>query len=111
MRCRFLLLLMTLALLVGDLSAETLRFVCIADPQMEFTPNSPGLDKQFLELTIDEVCNLNPPAEFALILGDMVQSSSNADQWDDYFAAMDGMTIPYYEVMGNHDGWNCYYHY
>jgi predicted phosphodiesterase len=87
-------------------SAETLRFVLIADPQMEFTKESPGLDKNFLAVTVDEINHLSPPAELALILGDMVQASHSTEQWDDYFSEINKLIIPYYEVMGNHDGRN-----
>lgn len=90
---------------------DVVRFVLIADPQMGFSSARASsyskIDVDYFRLTIEKINNLSRPAEFALILGDMVNKQSDEiQQWPDYQTAINNLSIPFYEVMGNHDGWN-----
>jgi len=106
-----ILLLLSITSCATLKNQDVVRFVLIADPQMGFSSARASsyskIDVDYFKLTIDKINNLNSPAEFALILGDMVNKQSDeVQQWPDYQTGINNLSIAYYEVMGNHDGWN-----
>jgi 3',5'-cyclic AMP phosphodiesterase CpdA len=92
-----------------SLAFDKVKFVAISDPHISI-PQQKGVSDGYklglktvmlTESAIDEI-NKIPDLKFVLVAGDLTQ---DAEPWniDELRRILDGLKVPYYVVLGNHD--------
>jgi 3',5'-cyclic AMP phosphodiesterase CpdA len=92
--------------LIGQLNDNYIRIVQISDTQLGFTGDSLKLDEAYFEQAVESINKLNPKPDVVINTGDLVNNPNNEEQWNDYVRISKMVEAPYYEIMGNHDGWS-----
>ncbi len=82
------------------------RIVQISDTQLGFTGDSLNLDATYFEQAVKSINNLTPKPDVVINTGDLVNNPGNDDQWREYISISKKVKAPYFEVIGNHDGWS-----
>jgi outer membrane protein assembly factor BamB len=78
--------------------SETVRFVQTSDIHIGGED-----DRERFISAISEINKLNPPADFVVATGDLVNRGSDRSQFDVYKAGTDTCQVPWLHVFGNHD--------
>lgn len=89
-----------------DSVSSYIRIVHISDTQLGFTGDSLKLDETSFKLAVENINKLNPKPDVVINTGDLVNNPDNEDQWNEYLRISRNIEAPYYEIMGNHDGWS-----
>lgn len=100
------MLLVSYNQLVGQSNSEYIRIVQISDTQLGFTGDSLKLDEACFEQAVESINRLNPKPDVVINTGDLVNNPNDEKQWQAYVRISKKVKAPYFEVMGNHDGWS-----
>ncbi|MGL1894568.1 MAG: metallophosphoesterase [Spirochaetaceae bacterium] len=109
---------------MDEINDNNFRIVHISDTQLGFTDSMnrnrlakelgrpeedlelqySKIDKEYYELAVKEINQLDPKPDVVINTGDLVDSPENVTAWQDYQDVTNSISSPVYEVKGNHDG-------
>ena len=76
----------------------------ITDIHLGFDPINPDeFNRQRLDATLDALRALAPRPDLMLVTGDIANDGDDAQSYQRYREAIDGLDFPIYPLMGNHD--------
>lgn len=87
-------------------ASSYLRIVHISDTQLGFTSDSLKLDEAYFEQAVKSINDLNPKPDVVINTGDLVNNPDKEEQWKEYVRISKEIKAPYFEIIGNHDGWS-----
>jgi 3',5'-cyclic-AMP phosphodiesterase len=76
----------------------------ITDIHLGFDPINPDeFNRQRLDATLDALRELSPRPDLMLVTGDIANDGDDAQSYQRYREALDGLDFPIFPLMGNHD--------